>query len=59
MQLIERIKLCKKELGISYKKMSEKCGIPYSTFYSFTGGVRKLPDDYKEKLNQFLKNLGY
>ena len=33
-------------MGVSYKNISIKCNIPYATFYSFTGGVRKLPEQY-------------
>lgn len=46
-------------MGISYKTMCSKCEIPYPTFYSFTGGVRKLPDQYVEILDKYLKKLGY
>ncbi len=58
-ELLERIKKCKKQLGISYKAISLKCNIPYTTFYSFTGGVRKLPEQYIGVLDQYLKNLGF
>ena len=57
--LLDRVKKCKEQMGISYKKMCNKCNIPYTTFYSFTGGVRKLPEQYVESLDNFLKNLGY
>lgn len=57
--LLNRVKKCKQELGISYKNMSSKCNIPYTTFYSFTGGVRKLPEQYMEILNNYLQKLGF
>lgn len=57
--LLDRVKKCKEQMGISYKNMCNKCNIPYTTFYSFTGGVRKLPEQYVQFLDTFLKNLGY
>lgn len=59
MELLERVKKCKEQIGISYKIMSTKCQIPYTTFYAFTGGVRKLPEQYIKILDQYLKNLGF
>lgn len=58
-ELLERVKKCKEQLGISYKTMSTKCEIPYTTFYSFTGGVRKLPEQYINILDQYLKKLNF
>lgn len=58
-ELLNRVKKCKEQVGISYKTMCNKCDIPYTTFYSFTGGVRKLPDQYINILDQYLKNLGF
>lgn len=57
--LLERVKKCKQDLGISYKIMSNKCQIPYTTFYSFTGGIRKLPQKYKQELDNFLTQFGF
>ena len=59
LSLLERVKKCKEQMGISYKTMYKTCGISVSTFYNFTGEVRDLPQRYKEKLNQYLKTLGY
>ena len=58
-ELLNRVKKCKKQMGISYKVMSEKCGVPYTTFYSFTSGVRKLPQEYIEKIQGYLEKLDY
>lgn len=58
-ELRDRVKKCKEQMGISYKAMSEKCGVPYTTFYSFTGGVRKLPQEYVEKIQGYLEKIGY
>lgn len=59
MTLLQRVKKCKQQMGISYKNISIKCNIPYATFYSFTGGVRKLPEQYINTLDQYLQKLGY
>ena len=58
-ELLERVKKCKKQMGVSYKIMCNKCDIPYTTFYAFTGGVRKLPEQYIKKLQGYLEKLGY
>lgn len=57
--LLERVKLCKQEMGISYKKMYESAGIERSTFYNFTGGIRELTQPQAERLQDYLKHLGY
>ena len=57
--LLDRVKKCKNQTGVSYKSMYSKCGISTSVFYNFTSGVRDLPQRYVEALDNFLKNLGY
>lgn len=57
--LLQRVQLLKKELGVSYKFICKKCNIPISTFYNFTGRVRNLPQEYVEKLQGYLENMGY
>lgn len=57
--LLDRVKLCKQEMGISYKKMYESAEIKRSTFYNFTGGIRELTEPQAERLQNYLKNLGY
>lgn len=57
--LLQRVQLLKKELGVSYKFICKKCNIPISTFYNFTGRVRNLPQEYIESLQGYLENMGY
>lgn len=59
MELIDRVKKCKQETGISYKKMYTDCGISVSVFYNFTSGTRKLTQYNEKILDQYLKKLGY
>jgi hypothetical protein len=57
--LLNRLKDCKKDLGISYGAVADKCGIPKDVFYHFTNGERPLNEERSGKLNLFLNNLGY
>lgn len=59
MELLERVKKCKQEAGISYKKMYTDCGISVSVFYNFTSGLRKLTEAKQKILDEYLKKLGY
>ena len=58
-ELLERVKKCKDQAGISYKTMYKMCGASVSVFYNFTGGIRELPERYREKLDQYLKAVGF
>lgn len=57
--LLDRVKKCKKQTGISYKKMYTDCGISVSVFYNFTSGLRDLTEAKQKILNQYLIKLGY
>ena len=59
MELLERVKKCKQETGISYKKMYMDCDISVSVFYNFTSGLRKLTEAKQKILDEYLKKLGY
>ena len=59
MELIDRVKKCKMQTGISYKKMYTDCGISVSVFYNFTSGTRQLTEYNQKKLDEYLKQLGY
>lgn len=58
-ELRNRLHKIKEELGISYKKIAEVCGIPKTTLYAFSGDYRKLNDEYAEVLSNFLRERGY
>lgn len=57
--LLNRVKKCKEQTGISYKRIYTQCGISVSVFYNFTSGVRKLNQFNQSKLDEYLKKLGY
>lgn len=58
--LRDRLIKCKQQLGISYISICKKLNIPsVSTMYNFTGGIRDLPQKYKQGLDQFLTRLGF
>ena len=58
-ELIERVKKCNEQTGISYKQMYTNCGISVGIFYNFTSGLRKLNQFNEKKLDEYLKTLGY
>jgi hypothetical protein len=57
--LLERLKKYKYDTDDTYKNVAMVCGIPFSTFYNFSGGTRPLKEKYQIKLDAFLKEQGY
>lgn len=57
--LLERLKMYCYDEDITYKTVAEKCFIPYTTFYSFTAGVRGMKQKYLDTLEVFLDEQGY
>jgi len=57
--LLNRLKKYKYEEDVTYKTVAAELNIPYTTFYTFTGGTRNLKPKYSNLLNQYLKERGY
>ena len=57
--LLNRVKKCKEQTGISYKRIYTQCGISVSVFYNFTSGLRPLTEEKQIVLDEYLKKLGY
>lgn len=59
MELIERLKKFKEEEDVSYKSVAQEVGIPISTIYNFTSGIRNLKPKLERLLDEYLTNKGY
>lgn len=59
MSLLDRLKKYKYDTNDTYKNVAISCDIPFSSFYNFTNGVRKLKPKYEDALSAFLESKGY
>lgn len=59
MELLDKLQKFKDDSDMSYKDIAITCQIPFSTFYNFTSGLRKMKPKYEEALVKFLEEKGY
>ena len=59
MELLDKLQKFKNDSDMSYKNIAIECQIPFSTFYNFTSGLRKMKPKYEESLTKFLEEKGY
>ena len=59
MELLNKLQKFKNDSDMSYKNIAIECQIPFSTFYNFTSGLRKMKPKYEEALTKFLEEKGY
>ena len=58
-KLLERLKQFKYKEDISYKEVAADAGIPVSTMYNYTSGLRELKPKMRELLEEYLEDMGY